>query len=134
MMAGPDGWRLAPEGAAICEAERVAVIADVHLGYEWARAAGGDVVPAHSLAETRAILAGLLDRARIDRLIVAGDLVESPGPCARTARDVRGLVNWLEARGVELVRLRGNHDPGPGPATLELAGWTVGHGHAPISA
>jgi metallophosphoesterase superfamily enzyme len=58
MINGPDGWKLAPEGAAVHEAERVAVIADVHLGYEWARGSGGDCLPAHSLAETRAKLEG----------------------------------------------------------------------------
>ncbi len=57
MIDGPDGWKLAPEGAAVHAVERVAVIADVHLGYEWARAAGGDCLPSHSLAETLAKLA-----------------------------------------------------------------------------
>ncbi len=33
-----EGWLLSPEGAAIHRRERTAVIADVHLGYEWARA------------------------------------------------------------------------------------------------
>src|SRR4051812_36814223 len=70
---GPDGWTLMPEGAAVHFAERIAVIADVHLGYEWARAAGGDCLPAHSLAETLCKLAALLDRGPVDHLIVAGD-------------------------------------------------------------
>jgi len=136
-IAGPDGWTLRPEGAAVHQAERIAVIADVHLGYEWARAAGGDVVPAHSLAETLAKLATLLDHCPVDRLIVAGDLVESPRPCRRTASDVRGLTDWLRARGVSLHLLPGNHDPrSPAsvPSTYEVAGWTIGHGHQPIAA
>ena len=69
--------------------ERTAVIADVHLGYEWARGSAGDCVPAHSLDETLARLERLLDRAPIARLVVAGDLVESPRPCRRTAADLR---------------------------------------------
>jgi putative SbcD/Mre11-related phosphoesterase len=132
MMAGPDGWRLVPEGAAVHPGERLAVIADVHLGYEWARASGGDVVPAHSLAETLGKLTTVLARARIERLVVAGDLVESPRPCPRTARDVARLTAWLADRGVELIALRGNHDPPSGPATMEVAGWTIGHGHRPL--
>src|SRR5512135_964083 len=99
---GPGPWRLAPEGAVVHEALRVAVVADVHLGYEWSRGSGGDMIPPHSLAETRAQLASLLGRARIERLIVAGDLVESFAPCARTARDVGALRDWLAGRGVEL--------------------------------
>jgi metallophosphoesterase superfamily enzyme len=130
------GWHLAPEGAAVHPGERVAVIADVHLGYEWARGSGGDCLPAHSLAETLAKLSTLLARAPIDRLVVAGDLVESPAPCARTAADVRRLTRWLTDHGVSLLALAGNHDPRPGslPETLDVRGWTIGHGHRPIPA
>jgi metallophosphoesterase superfamily enzyme len=134
-MPGPDGWQLAPEGAAVHPVERTAVIADVHLGYEWARGAGGDCLPAHSLAETLAKLDRLLRGGSIDRLIVAGDLVESRAPCRRTAADVRRLGRWLEARGVTLVPLAGNHDPPRTPslpATCAVAGWVIGHGHRPI--
>ena len=136
MIAGPGGWLLAPEGAAVHPGERTAVIADVHLGYEWARARGGDCLPAHSLDETLAKLAALLARApAVDRLVIAGDLVESAKPCPRTASDVRKLVAWLRARGVEPALVQGNHDPrrAPAPLSIEVAGWTVAHGHRPIS-
>jgi metallophosphoesterase superfamily enzyme len=131
---GPGGWVLAPEGAAVHLKERTAVVADVHLGYEWARARGGDTVPAHSLAETIARLDELLGRVAFDRLIVAGDLVESRRFCVRTSRDVAALTRWLADRGVSLLPLAGNHDPPRRPATVEIAGWTVGHGHQPITA
>jgi putative SbcD/Mre11-related phosphoesterase len=135
--AGPDGWRLAPEGAAVHPDAQVAVIADVHLGYEWARGRGGDALPAHSLAETVARLEPLLARRAITRLIVAGDLVESPRPCARTADDVHRLTGWLSARRVALIVLAGNHDPAqtpPLPDRTAVAGWTIAHGHRPIRA
>ncbi len=134
---GPGGWWFSPEGAAVHRAGCVAVIADVHLGYEWARGAGGDCLPAHSLVETIAKLERLLARAAIERLIVAGDLVESAAPCPRTTADVRRLIDWLANRGVALIALAGNHDPRrvpPLPATLDVAGWTIGHGHRPIDA
>jgi putative SbcD/Mre11-related phosphoesterase len=134
---GPGGWQLAPEGAAVHLDERVAVIADVHLGYEWARGTAGDCVPAHSLRETLAKLDNLLARAAIERLIVAGDLVESPAPCRPTLEDLRALNGWLRERGVALTPLAGNHDPRsvpPLPSTCEVAGWTVAHGHLPITA
>lgn len=130
---GESGWWLAPEGAAVHLSERLAVVADTHLGYEWTRAAKGDMVPPHSLAELLARLATLLERAEIDRLIVAGDLTESPRPCLRTARDLQRLRAWLSDRRVELLSLPGNHDrPSAGPATLLVAGWEIGHGHQAI--
>lgn len=132
---GPEDWQLAPEGAAIYPAERTAVIADVHLGYEWARAAGGDLLPAHSLGETLARLEGLLRRAPLERLIVAGDLVEAFGPCPRTDGDLRRLRSWLVERHVDLVALRGDHDRRfAWPETIEVGGWTIAHGSRPITA
>lgn len=139
----PGGWELTPERAAIHRAERTAVIADVHLGYEWARGAAGDCVPAHSLEETLGRLTGLLTRAPIVRLVVAGDLVESARPCRRTAADLKRLGEWLEERGVALLALEGNHDrgrlvatgPSPRPKLPEnctIGGWTIAHGHRVI--
>lgn len=137
LLPGPGGWSLAPEGAAVHVAERTAVVADVHLGYEWARASGGDSLPPHSLGETVGLLESLLARAAIDRLVVAGDLVESRRPCRRTARDLDALTRWLADRGVALLPLAGNHDPPrrpAWPATVEVAGWAVAHGHRPVAA
>ena len=137
MIAGPDGWMLTPEGAALHVKQRVAVIADVHLGYEWARAAGGDCVPEHSLRETLSKLTTLLARQPIDRLVVAGDLVESPRRCVRTEADLRALYSWLDHRGVELVPVLGNHDPQGSklvPSSLKVGRWTIHHGHRPTTA
>jgi metallophosphoesterase superfamily enzyme len=42
----------------------------------------------------------------------------------------------LAARGVALVALAGNHDATRvcgRPETLEVAGWTIGHGHRPLA-
>ena len=137
MIAGPDGWMLMPEGAALHVEHRVAVIADVHLGYEWARAAGGDCLPEHSLRDTIAKLTPLLRRSSVERLVVAGDLVESPRRCRRTEADLHSLYRWLKGQGVELVAILGNHDPqGTGriPLSLDIAGWTIHHGHRPVAA
>ena len=138
-------WQLTPEGAAI-HPGATAVVADLHLGYEWARGAAGDSVPAHSLDETLARLALVLARATVARLIVAGDLVESSRACRRTRDDVHRLTAWLKARGVAFMALEGNHDRGLArssaqeshqenamPSTSVVGGWTIGHGHQPIA-
>jgi putative SbcD/Mre11-related phosphoesterase len=138
-------WQLTPEGAAIHMKEQTAVIADVHLGYEWARGAAGDCVIAHSIDETLARLALVLERAPVARLVVAGDLVESPRPCPQTRADIHRLGAWLSVRGVALVALAGNHDldlfsRSDGdwaavrsmPAICQLGRWTISHGHLPI--
>jgi putative SbcD/Mre11-related phosphoesterase len=141
-----EGWQLTPEGAAIHNRERTAVIADVHLGYEWARGAAGDCVPAHSLEQTLERLALVLNRASIARLVVAGDFVESARPCHRTDEDVRRLRAWLLTRGVSLTIVAGNHDrararPASSPPAETqflpechaVAGWTIGHGDRPLT-
>jgi uncharacterized protein len=146
-----EGWLLTPEGGAVYPDERIAVIADVHLGYEWARGAAGDCVPAHSLAETVKKLGRLLERSPIDCLVVAGDLVETARPCARTAADLARLVRWLGDRGVRLVLIEGNHDRSLArmarqesfgavsaapvlQSQLHVAGWTIAHGHQLVPA
>ena len=86
--------------------------------------------------------------APIARLIIAGDLVESPRPCRRTAADLQRLRDWLHRIGVSVVVLEGNHDRSlmrvsrsrrvsitgpPLPSTCMVAGWTIGHGHLPLT-
>ncbi len=150
-LAGLESWQFMPEGAAIHKGSRTAVIADVHLGYEWARGAAGDCIPAHSLDETVERLARVVARGDIERLVVAGDLVESSRPCLRTAADVFRLTQWLADRGVRLVLTLGNHARGLAEAvpraagiahaeapvltqSLCIDGWTIVHGHRSVGA
>ncbi len=133
----PEGWNLVPEGAMVHRQLGTAVISDVHLGYEWARGSAGDMVPAHSLAETLKRLTLLTQRFPIQKLVVAGDLVESASACARTWQDVSSLVRWLTERSIELVHIHGNHEghePTHLPLQIELGGWGIAHGHRPLRA
>jgi putative SbcD/Mre11-related phosphoesterase len=126
-------WLFAPEGAVVHPEHRVAVVADIHLGYEWARAKGGDVLPAHTLDQTRALLNRLFARVAINRLVLAGDIVESRKPCSRTRRDVESLITWLDRKGIESIRVRGNHDSHFSDSHVneyKIDGWTIHHGHA----
>lgn len=136
MIEGPDGWIMTPEGGLLHVEHRVGVVADLHLGYEWARGAGGDCLPAHSLRETIDTLDAMIGRVAVDRLVVAGDLVESAKPCSRTSADVRQLSGWLKVRGISLILVRGNHDPqrvGNFPLSLDIGGWTISHGHRRVA-
>ena len=63
-----DDWQLTPEGAAIHPGEQTAVVADLHLGYEWARGAAGDCVIAHSLGETLGMRLQRLSWARVPQV------------------------------------------------------------------
>lgn len=137
----PPVWpRFVAEGAAYFENEGVAVIADLHLGHDWARAASGEMTIEHSYRESREKLDRMIARLHIKTLIVAGDVAESRFPCARTARDVERLRDRLAESGVEFVPLRGNHDPssfrtsrgetiGLTRESVEVAGWRIEHGH-----
>ena len=132
---GPGRWWLAPQGAVVHPRTQTAVVADVHLGYEWARGTKGDCVPAHSLDETIGRLDSLLEHIEIHRLVVAGDLVESRRYCRRTESDVARLTRWLLDRAIDLVALAGNHDPPRRPprlTSLIVDGWTIAHGDKAI--
>ncbi|ADV64134.1 hypothetical protein Isop_3577 [Isosphaera pallida ATCC 43644] len=131
-------WVPCPEGALLREDRQLAVIADVHLGYDWARAASGDLMPAYCLDQTIARLDRLVKRCAgaLTQLIVAGDLLETAAPCRRTARDLADLRRWLDARGVALEVVVGNHDRGRQPnhpSAVTLGGWTIAHGDRPRS-
>ncbi|MBY0233221.1 MAG: hypothetical protein K2W96_28395, partial [Gemmataceae bacterium] len=63
-------WELSPARFALHLPTRTAVVADLHLGYGRVRHRGGDAVPAPTIAEEMAPLAG------VERLLVAGDLFE----------------------------------------------------------
>jgi putative SbcD/Mre11-related phosphoesterase len=141
-----DGWHFTPEGAVVHHGERTAVIADVHLGYEWARGATGDCVVEHSLQETLTRLDAVFNRTEFLRLIIAGDLLESPKPCVNTASDLKRLRVWVADHGISLCVLEGNHDISqqrsvgmspqnlsPLPRSCTIAGWTIGHGHYPLN-
>jgi len=100
--------------------EPVRVVSDLHLGHRATRVEEvGQLVP-------------LLDG--VGTLVCAGDTWEEiagefAGRGAAMLEELRGLA---AERGVRLVLLPGNHDPGaPGPGFVELAGGAVfvTHGH-----
>ena len=99
---------LTPERAAVID--RTAVIADLHLGFENAMREAGVAFPRVQIAEIKATLEKLFERG-IRKLAVAGDLKHEFSrnlPCEW--KDVEEFVEFVDAHGVELVVVRGNHD------------------------
>jgi hypothetical protein len=128
-------WLLTPERAAVHLASRTAVIADVHLGYDAARRAAGEAVPDRGWRGVRRRLESLLARHEVERIVVAGDLVES----VRCVDEARQLGSWLASRGVNFWLVPGNHDRGlppiPGLAVaqgpIRVGRWLVVHEASP---
>lgn len=126
-----DDWELTPFRAAMHLTTRAAVVADLHLGYGLVRQAGGEAVPDLGWSRLARRLERLWARYRPRRLIVAGDLVESP----RGAAAVNPLAAWLAARGLTLELVPGNHDGDLlglsglhiHPAGIRLGDWVVCH-------
>jgi len=129
---GPDKWLLSPHGAIYHADEKIAVIADLHLGYTETRGRSGDCIPAvHDTAELR-LLNQFLHSVEVRTLIIAGDILESP----LSARGGNSLLDqftqWLDTAGVNAVYVSGNHDPAYHSNFVdyyELNGWCIHHGH-----
>ncbi len=101
-----NGFRLTPTGALHDPVESVAVVADLHLGYAWARYT--DAIPRDDGAIIRDRLLAVVGDTRAKTLVIAGDVIDARMPRAARAiiRDVLAAVE-TEA---EVVLVRGNHD------------------------
>ncbi|WP_248896245.1 metallophosphoesterase [Haloplanus halobius] len=103
----------APAATADCGDERALVVADYHAGIEVGlRYERG--VELRSAADTRRErLLALCERVEADRVVVLGDLVHRIGDPGTGERDeVDALLDALDARGVPLTLVPGNHDGG----------------------
>lgn len=89
--------------------QRTLFVADIHLGKAAAFRAGGVPVPRGATANDLGRLTALIERTRVDRLVVLGDLLHAAA--GRVAALDAAFVRWRDAHprlGVILVR--GNHD------------------------
>jgi len=126
-----DEWALTPQHAAVHLPTRSAVIADVHLGYDAARQAAGEAVPTFSLRILRERIETLRDHFGVQRIVVAGDLVED----SRQTEALRAALVWLNERGLAVWLTPGNHDRGLPlleglqvfPGGLRLGRWLIVH-------
>ncbi len=93
---------------------RIVHTADWHVGRLWKNL--------QRLDETSRVLdhlAGYVERERIDLLLMAGDVFDTPNPGAEAERLVYDFFRRLGAAGVPAVVIAGNHDS---PARMDACG------------
>ena len=127
-------WLLTPQGIAVHQPSAVAVVADLHLGYQEARRQAGDAIPLLDLTDILKPLLMVFVRHEVKGLIVAGDLFEKVFDAALWGK----FEKLLDVAKVPLQALiPGNHDRGWAdfagqapiyPDGVELGGWQIGHG------
>jgi putative SbcD/Mre11-related phosphoesterase len=100
-------WLLTPYRAVVQQPTATGIIADLHLGYAAARQASGEAVPELGEQILCQRVLRLLDSYRVQRLIIAGDLVEH-GKSGHAA--ARRFVAMVRKKGVSVVLVPGNHD------------------------
>jgi hypothetical protein len=118
---------LRPSGALWLAAERVLIVADLHLEKGSAYAARGQMLPPYDTRETLARLAAEAARLMPRVVVLLGDTLHDAGAEARLDReDARALVALAAV--AELIWIVGNHDA-DGPKGLpgqSVANWTTG--------
>jgi uncharacterized protein len=97
-------------GAVWWAAERVLVVADMHLEKGSAYASRGQLLPPYDSAATLMKLNRLVARYRPQRLIALGDSFHDRKAEQRMADDVRNSLVALAAS-LEMIWITGNHDP-----------------------
>ncbi len=116
---------------------RTLVVADLHIGFEVAMAEEGNYVPS-LLGKMVGDLRSILLAGKFKRLVINGDLKHSFVPVRRERRELKAFFEGISGLVDEVVLVRGNHDVGVAwlrelgveiVDSLELAGWTVVHGH-----
>jgi len=128
---------LRPSGALWLAAERVLIVADLHLEKGSAYAARGQLLPPYDTRETLARLAAEVGRLQPRAIVLLGDTLHDRDAEARLdAEDARAL--GALAAVAELIWIVGNHDadgpkrlPGRRAAAWSIAGLTLVHEPAP---
>jgi DNA ligase-associated metallophosphoesterase len=116
---------LDPAGFVVWPAQRLLVVADLHLEKGSAFAARGQLVPPYDTRETLDRLSQALRRYGPRRLVLLGDSFHDAKGAARLpAPDAATLIRLLA--GLDVTWVLGNHDPTPpeglpGAAVEELA-------------
>lgn len=131
---------LTPEGAAWVPAERLLVVADLHLEKGSAYAARGIALPPWDTRATLTRLEKLIARFRPRMVVALGDSFHDVRADARMAPEDAAHLARL-TRGRDWIWISGNHDPAPPPqfggtivVELDLGPLTFRHEPCPAPA
>lgn len=134
-------WLLTPQRVAVHWPTRIAVVADLHLGYAEARRRRGDAVPRESVSELLEPLRRSMNQHQARQLVIAGDLLED-GDCREALSAFR---EWIDRNEMSLLAVvPGNHDKDLAaeagaeakltlfPQGVAVSGWRIVHGEGTL--
>ncbi|HUS04801.1 MAG TPA: metallophosphoesterase [Bryobacteraceae bacterium] len=87
---------------------RVAIVADVHLGYGWAQRRRGQLGPVED-GGVRGKIQALVQELGPAKIVFLGDVVHAPKPAAQERALVEETLRGI-AGTTQLIMVRGNHD------------------------
>ncbi|MBU3912609.1 MAG: metallophosphoesterase [Nanoarchaeota archaeon] len=92
-------------------AEKILVIADLHIGYEDMLSSVGVFIPKHQFQQTLDELARVVDRiGKVKEIVICGDLKHEFGKISNQEwKETLKILDFLQERG-KVVLVRGNHD------------------------
>jgi len=106
-----DDIYLLPDRAMFIQSIKALVIADLHLGIEYALALKGIYLPAYQFQEITRIIDNYLDEFDPSTLIVVGDLKHEFGQKTwQEHRETIQLLKKIKERDIHFILVRGNHD------------------------
>ena len=110
---------LLPEKAAFLPDSRTLLVADAHIGKAVSFRRFGVPVPRGTTSETLALLAALVERLDVRRIVFLGDFMHSARSFA--ASTMGAVARWRAAHGsLDLTLVRGNHDDRAGDPPAHL--------------
>lgn len=92
--------------------ERLLVINDLHIGYEEALQQKGILVPRFQTKEIIRLLSEMIEKVKPVRVVLNGDVKHEFGRVLRGEwREVIEVIDFLQKQKVDVIIVRGNHDP-----------------------
>ena len=119
---GGQALSLLPQKAAFLPESNTLLVADAHIGKAVSFRTLGVPVPRGTTSETLAVLADLVARHDVRRIVFLGDFLHSAR--SHAASTLGAVARWRQAHlALELTLVRGNHDDRAGdpPPSLGIA-------------